>query len=312
MMPVTQFSSDVRAGLSRPGQKSLPPKYLYDTLGSLLFEAITQLPEYGLWRAELALFEARAVDIAALCSAAYVVELGSGSASKTVLLLEALLDRQPVSYCGIDVSSSALALTEQSLAGLDGLRVRSVQAEYLQGLATAMESRGEGPTLVLLIGSSLGNLDFAASVQFLRQLRAILRSGDTLLLGADLLKPEPRLLAAYDDALGVTAAFNLNLLARMNRELGARFRLDGFRHLARFNRDTHDVEMHLQSLVDQRVEFADGFAVSLRKEETIHTESSHKYSLAELDRLGNSGGFRLADQWIDEDWQFVSRVEIAV
>lgn len=307
-----RFAADVRAGLLRPGQKSVPPKYLYDTLGSLLFEAITQLPEYGVWRAELALFEAHAPAIAAACPAVNVVELGSGSASKTTLLLQALLRRHPLRYCAVDVSAAALALTRQSLASLEGLRQRSIEAEYLPGLEMALQSRADGATLVLLVGSSLGNLDFAASVRFLRQMRSSLRPGDALLLGADLLKPDSVLLQAYDDALGVTAAFNLNLLVRMNRELGANFDLGQFRHRARLNHDTHDVEMHLESRAAQRVQFADGLAITLQEGETIHTESSHKYSLAELDHLGENSGFRLSEQWLDEQWRFVSRLYTAV
>jgi len=305
-----QFLADARAGLLRSGQKSLPPKYLYDALGSALFEAITQLPEYDLWRAEHALLEAHASRIAALSGACNIVELGSGSASKTIMLLQALLRDHPVSYSAVDVSSTALQLTQRVLAGLNGLRVRSVQAEYLAGLSSALQSRGSGAALVLLLGSSLGNLDFGANVRFLRQVRAALRPGDTLLLGADLLKPEPRLLAAYDDALGVTAAFNLNLLVRMNRELGADFPLQQFRHRARFNRETRDVEMHLQSLTAQQVRFP-RFTVAFEPGESIHTESSHKYSLAELERLGANSGFRPHGQWVEESAQFASCLQIA-
>lgn len=308
----TQFCSDVRAGLLQRGQKSLPPKYFYDTIGSLLFEAITQLPEYGLYRAEQQLLEEHAAHIGNSSNAVNVIELGSGSASKTAPLLRALLQHGPVSYSAIDVSAAALALTHQSLVGLSGLRLHSVQSEYLDGLETCLQARSHGATLVLMLGSSLGNLDLQASARFLQQVRATLRPGDGLLLGADLLKPESMLLAAYDDPLGVTAAFNLNLLARMNRELGADFELKQFRHLVRFNRDTHDVEMHLESLIEQQVRFADGFIVSLRRGETIHTENSHKYSLAELDRLTVGSGFRVAAQWINQQWQFVSRLDTAI
>jgi L-histidine Nalpha-methyltransferase len=306
-----QFAADVRSGLLRQGQKTLPPRYLYDALGSALFEAITQLPEYGLWRAEQALLAEHALQIASIGRVATVVELGSGSASKTALLLQTLLRRHAVSYHAIDVSATALALTRQSLAALSGLSVHGIQADYLEGLDTALRARSDDAALVLLLGSSLGNLDPDASLRFLRRVRRALRPGDALLLGADLLKPEPRLLAAYDDALGVTAAFNLNLLVRMNRELGANFRLTQFRHRARFNHATQDVEMHLESLGAQRVRFADEFAISLQPGETIHTESSHKYDLRQLGHLLEDSGFRLAAQWINQEWQFASRLEIA-
>ncbi len=308
----TAFASEARAGLTRSGQKSLPPRYFYDALGSTLFEAITQLPEYGLSRAERRLFQAHAAQLAELAPAASVIELGSGSAAKTALLLRALLRQRTVSYCAIDVSAAALEMTRQELAGLPGLHVRTVESEYLTGLDTAMQARiAHGSTLVLLLGSSLGNLDFGASVRFLRHVRGALHPGDHLLLGADLIKPEAQLLAAYDDAQGVTAAFNLNLLARMNRELGCDFRLTQFRHRVRFNRDTQDVEMHLESLIDQSVHFAD-FAIAFRAGETIHTESSHKYSLTELDRLAGNCSFRSAARWVDAEGQFASYLGVAV
>lgn len=307
----TSFAADARAGLTRPGQKSLPPKYFYDARGSLLFEAITQLPEYGLWRAERRLLEAHATQVGALAPAATVIELGSGSAAKTALLLRALLRERPVDYCAVDVSPAALQMTRAELAGLVSLRVRTVESEYLPGLDTAMRTRmSPGRTLVLLLGSSIGNLDFGTGVRFLRNIHARLQPDDHLLLGTDLIKPESRLLAAYDDAWGVTAAFNLNVLTRMNRELGADFILTQFLHRARLNRERRDVEMHLESLVDQTVHVAD-FAVRLQAGETIHTETSHKYSLAELDQLAENCGFRLVERWVDNEWQFGSTLMVA-
>lgn len=308
----SSFLSEARMGLMRSGQKSVPPKYFYDALGSALFEAITQLPEYGLWRAERRLLEAHAAQIAVLAPAATVIELGSGSAAKSALVLRALLQQRPVAYCAIDVSPAALEMTSRELAGVAGLRVRTIESEYLSGLHTAVNPPiVHGSTLVLLLGSSLGNLDFTASVRFLRHLRLALRPGDHLLLGSDLIKPEPQMFGAYDDSLGVTAAFNLNLLARMNRELGADFVLPQFRHRVRFNHETHDIEMHLQSLVDQTVHFAD-FTVPFRADETIHTESSHKYSLGELDRLADNCGFRTAEHWVDAEGHFASSLCVAV
>lgn len=307
----SSFLSEACAGLLRSGQKRLPPKYFYDALGSSLFEAITQLPEYGLWRAERRLLEAHAAQIAALAPASTAIELGSGSAAKSALLLRAFLRQRPVAYCAIDVSSAALEMTSRELAGLAGLRVRTIESEYLPGLDAAVRSPVvPGPTLVLLLGSSLGNLDFATSVRFLRHVRLALQPGDHLLLGSDLTKPEPQMLGAYDDPLGVTAAFNRNLLARMNRELGADFVLPLFQHRVRFNRETHDIEMHLESLVDQTVRFA-GFTVDFRAGETIHTESSHKYSLAEIDRLADNCGFRTAQHWVDREGYFANSLCVA-
>lgn len=306
------FLGDARAGLLRSGQKSVPPKYFYDALGSTLFEAITQLPEYGLWRAERRLLETYAAQMAVLAPAATVIELGSGSATKSALLLRALAQQRPVTYCAIDVSTAALEMTRRELAMLAGLHVRTIESEYLAGLATALHApMAHGTTLVLLLGSSLGNLDFGASVRFLRRVRLALKPGDHLLLGSDLIKPERQMLDAYCDALGVTAAFNLNLLARMNRELGANFALQQFRHRARFNHETHDVEMHLEALADQIVRFAD-FAVSFRAGETIHTESSHKYSIAELDRLAETCDLRTVEHWVDTEGYFASSLWVAV
>jgi len=313
-LPGSAFAHDVRAGLMVKGQKKLAPKYLYDALGSALFEAITQLPEYALWRAERRLLKEHAAEIAAAAAAASVLELGSGSAKKTAYLLQSLLRRQAVKYWSIELSRAAIDMTRLELAGLSGLEFRGIEQEYLPGLDAALSTRAtEGQALVLFLGSSLGNFDDLEGVRFLQQVRRILRSGDTLLLGADLVKPQEQLLAAYDDALGVTAAFNLNLLVRMNRELGADFRLQQFRHRARFNAELRDVEMHIESRADQEVRFAGaGFSVRFRAGETIHTESSHKYSLEELGQIIQSSGFRCSNQWIDGEGLFASSLCTAV
>jgi L-histidine N-alpha-methyltransferase len=308
------FAHDVRAGLTAKGQKSLLPKYLYDALGSALFEAITQLPEYGLWRAERRLLKEHAAEISAAAAASSVVELGSGSAKKTAYLLQALLRRQAVKYWSIELSRAAIDMTRLELAGLSRLEFSGIEQEYLPGLDIAMATRQTGGhALVLFLGSSLGNFDDLEGVRFLQQVRRILRPGDTLLLGADLVKPRDQLLAAYDDSLGVTGAFNLNLLVRMNRELGADFRLEQFRHRARFNADLRDVEMHIESRCDQEVRFSiAGFSAKFQAGETIHTESSHKYSLEELGQIIQSSGFRCTSQWIDGEWLFASSLCTAV
>lgn len=311
--PLTRFAADVREGLGRARGKSLPPLHLYDALGSALFEAITQLPEYGLWRAERRILAAHADAIAAAARADVVVELGSGSAAKTQPLLAALQRLRPVSYCAIDVSPAALAATAATLRE-PGLPIRLVEAEYDAGLAQALAGRsGDRRVLALFFGSSLGNFGRADALARLRHIRRSLHAGDALLIGADLLKPVPQLLAAYADSLGVTAAFNLNLLVRMNRELGADFELARFRHRTRFDADRHDVEMHIESLREQSVRFAAlDFTVSLRSGETIHTESSHKYAEDELDALTAAAGFAPAGRWRDEEWPFVDALYRAI
>jgi dimethylhistidine N-methyltransferase len=239
-----------------------------------------------------------------------VVELGSGSASKTRLLLQALLRAGPLSYCGIDISAGALAAAHGALGDLPGLAWRAVEAEYAAGLATALEGRRPGErVLVLFLGSSLGNFDRGEANRLLAGVRAALRPGDALLLGTDLVKPESLLLPAYDDALGVTAAFNLNLLVRMNRELGAGFVLPRFRHRVRFDEASHDLEMHLESRQRQEVAIPGaGIVARFDEGETIHTESSHKYGLAEIDQLATDTGFTVSARWVDEAWGFASNL----
>jgi L-histidine Nalpha-methyltransferase len=303
-----EFLRDVRAGLCRPGQKSLPPKYLYDELGSMLFDAITRLPEYAVYRGERRLLEAHADDIAAACPAALVVELGSGSSEKTRCVLEALLAERSVVYRPIEISPTALESASRALSDLSGLRMRGIARDYLGGLDEAMAKRDAGtPALVMFLGSSLGNFDALASFRFLQHVRRAMRAGDLLLLGTDLDKPEARLEAAYDDALGVTAAFNLNLLVRMNRELDAEFPLDAFRHRVRIDRARHTVGMYLEAQRDLIVPIRRGhFEVAFRAGETIHTENSHKYSLAEIDDLMHGAGFECRERWHDEESLFAS------
>jgi dimethylhistidine N-methyltransferase len=302
----SSFLADARAGLCRAGQKSLPPKYLYDELGSLLFEAITRLHEYGVWRAERRLLEAHAATIAASSSSGLVVELGSGSAQKTRPVLESLLQRGRVTYRPVEISWAALDAATRALADLGRLDIQPVAAEYISGLDEALRNRTRDvPALVLFLGSSLGNFDPLASVRFLHGIRRRLLPGDAFLLGTDLEKPEAQLVAAYDDPLGVTAAFDLNLLVRMNRELGANFRLPQFRHRVRFDAARRNVEMHIESLCEQSVRIGD-FGVTFRAGETIHTENSHKFTLGELDGLLRGSGFRRVHQWRDESWRFAT------
>src|SRR5271168_3522171 len=232
-----EFAADVRAGLTQLGQKELPSKYLYDDVGSALFEVISHLPEYGLTRADERLLRRHSHDIVErLATPVSVAELGSGSGKKTRQLLEALCRRERTRYYPIEISRSALVMCERELSDIDSISILGFEREYLDGLLEVAAERRPGQhLLVLFLGSTIGNFDPPAGIHFLKQVRNILQPGDSLLLGTDLEKSSSQLLAAYDDELGVTAAFNLNLLARINRDLEADFNLDHFEHMARIN-----------------------------------------------------------------------------
>jgi dimethylhistidine N-methyltransferase len=302
-----EFACAVRSGLTQPGQKTLPCKYLYDEVGTSLFEVISRLPEYGLTRADERLLRRYASDIVdRLAMPVAVAELGSGSGKKTRWLLEALSRRQRTFYYPVEISRSALVMCERELGDIDSISIVGFKREYLDGLREVTQQRKSGQQLlVLFLGSTIGNFDRNAGVRFLAQVRQILEAGDALLLGTDLVKSSAMQLQAYDDELGVTAAFNLNLLARINRELDANFDLHQFSHLARINDEARSVEMHLRSARKQRVCIAAaGLDVELEEGETIWTESSHKYSATEIYRMAQVAGFRCEAQWIDESWPF--------
>jgi dimethylhistidine N-methyltransferase len=309
-----EFAADVRAGLTRYGQKELPSKYLYDNVGSALFEVISYLPEYGLTRADERLLRRHADEIVErVAGPVAVAELGSGSGKKTRWLLEAFCRRQRTSYYPVEISSSALAMCERELRDIDRISIVGFEREYLDGLLEVAAYRKSGQHLfVLFLGSTIGNFDRSAGTKFLAEVRRILEPGDSLLLGTDLEKPSTQLLAAYNDELGVTAAFNLNLLARVNRELGADFDLRQFVHLAKINHEARSVEMHLQSKRRQVVSIpAAEVVVEFQEEETIWTESSHKYSVDEMVETARNAGFRCEAQWIDEQWPFAENLLIA-
>jgi L-histidine Nalpha-methyltransferase len=303
----SEFASDVRAGLTRPVQKELPSKYLYDDVGSALFEVISHLPEYGLTRADERLLRRHACEIVERLDAPVAVaELGSGSGKKTRWILEALGQRGRTFYYPVEISRSALAMCERELSDIDSISIVGFEREYLDGLLEVAAHRQHGQRfLVLFLGSTIGNFDRPAGVKFLAEVRRILAPGDSLLLGTDLEKPIAQLLRAYDDELGVTAAFNLNLLARINRDLDADFELRQFAHVARINREARSVEMHLQSKQRQTVRIpAAGLHVEFLAGETIWTESSHKYSAEEVFQMARDAGFCCQAQWIDEQWPF--------
>jgi len=308
------FALDVRAGLTQAGQKELPSKYLYDDVGSALFEVISHLPEYGLTRADERLLRRHASEIVErVAGPVAVAELGSGSGRKTRYLLEAFCRRQRTSYYPVEISHSALVMCERELSDIDSISIVGFEREYLDGLLEVAAYRKPGHHLcVLFLGSTIGNFDRAAGIKFLNEVRCILKPGDSLLLGTDLEKPHTQLIRAYDDELGVTAAFNLNLLGRVNRELGADFEISQFAHVAKVNPEARSVEMHLESKRRQTVNIpASEIMVEFEEGETIWTESSHKYSADEIFEIARNAGFRCDVQWVDEQWPFAENLLIA-
>ncbi len=311
---VAEFATDVRESLTKPGQRELPSKYLYDEVGSALFETICVLPEYGLTRADARLLEKYAAKIVGrLPSPIQVAELGSGSGKKTRWILEALSRRQMTYYYPIEISPSALEACAKELGQIDLVGIVGYEQPYLEGLRAVAQGRGpQDYLLVLFLGSTIGNFDREAGDAFLREMRAILRPGDALLLGTDLEKSVELQLKAYDDPAGVTAAFNLNLLARINRELGADFDLSCFRHEARWNATERRIEMHLRSMRRQTVHIrAANLRIMLGENETIWTESSHKYQAEEIPEMAARTGFCCDAQWVDSEWPFAQNLLIA-
>jgi dimethylhistidine N-methyltransferase len=304
-----EFAADVRRDLARV-PRQLQSKYLYDALGSSLFEAICRLPWYRITRAETRLLEQHGPEIVAALGdedGSTLVELGCGSGEKLMLLAEALQARRMSAHVHlIDVSSQALEQTEQRLNGLRHFSVVGHQSTYEDGLRRAVEARdGSRPMLVLLLGSNIGNFDTPAAGAFLARIRRALAPGDLLLLGADLVKPERDLVLAYDDPLGVTAAFNKNLLVRINRELGADFELAAFDHRAAWVGGHQRIEMHLVSRRAQTVRIpAASATVRFERDEWIWTESSYKYDADQIVGMGADACFAPRDQWVDGDARF--------
>jgi dimethylhistidine N-methyltransferase len=299
--------------LGRAGQKELPSKYLYDDVGSALFEAITRLPEYGLTRAEERILREHSDDIAEhLMAHGMVVELGSGSGRKTRQILEALAHHKSMTYCPIEISSAALVRCERELDDLAHVSILGFETEYLDGLSKAVARRKPGDAVVVLfLGSSIGNFDRGPAEELLRKIRHAIEPGDMLLLGTDLEKPLTQLIPAYDDALGVTGAFNRNLLARINRELGGDFDLSRFEHVALYNARERRVEMHLRSMETQTVNIEEANFTFLC-DETIWTESCHKYGNNEPPEIARRTGFECNAQWVDVEWQFAENLFVAV
>lgn len=300
------FGRDVRAGLtSQP--KHLSCCYFYDGEGSLLFEEICELPEYYLPRAERAILQARAGEIAAaFTSDVTLVELGSGNAAKTRILIEALLGRQErLCYVPVDICRTVLEESSRELLkDYPTLDILAVAAEYHEGLHH-LNTVATGPKLILWLGSNVGNFDRSEAATFLNRVRATMAPSDRLLAGIDLRKDRTVLERAYDDSRGVTAQFNKNLLVRINRELDGHFVLDRFQHRAVYNEEIGRIEMYLVSTTAQQVVIDQlSLTVSFKAGEAIHTENSYKYSLAEIEELATGAGLRIEHQWLDGERRF--------
>ena len=302
------FAADVVRDLRR-APKQLQSRYLYDPLGSSLFDAICRLPWYRITRAEAGLLQQHARDVAAALpvwrEAPTIVELGCGNGEKLDVVLSGVPD-VAVDVHLIDISADALELAAARLARRHDVIVSAHEAPYEIGLERVRPLlEGRAGTLVLFLGSNIGNFDRGVAESLLRSIRQALQPGAALLLGTDLVKPLPALLLAYDDPLGVTAAFNKNLLVRINRELAADFDLTAFDHRAIWNDAEHRIEMHLVSRHAQDVRLAAaGVRVAFEAGESIWTESSYKYTEAEIADLGRAAGLSTLDQWIDPEAAF--------
>ena len=348
---IEDFQRDVREGLTAP-RKWLPPRWFYDDLGSALFDAICFLPEYYVMRAESEVLRTHRDAIVDAFGdipgrGIRLVELGSGAARKTRILLDVLTRRQSeLEYVPVDVDAGMLERSARELQNdYANLRVRPVQSDFTRpsvALAAATTSPSEflgsseflgavpalpseelrgtprhprnrvPRTIVLFLGSTIGNLDPGAAIAMLRDLRNALRPGDALFLGADLRKSRDILEPAYDDPLGVTAAFNLNLLVRINRELGGHFALDAFRHRAFYDQALGRIEMHLVSTRAQRVRIdALDLEIAFDEGETIHTESSYKHDATTLAALAADSGFTIEQRWTDTRGWFADVLMIA-
>jgi dimethylhistidine N-methyltransferase len=282
--------------------KRLPCSYFYDSEGSRLFELICGLPEYYLTRTERDILQQCAGEIAGSMPGCHtLVELGSGTAEKTRLLLDAYLSRHGrVRYVPIDISRSTLELSSRRLlAEYAALEIVALAGDYEQGLQL-IAAESQNPKLVLWLGSNIGNFDRPAAVSFLRDLRDRITGHDRLLIGIDLRKDRRILEMAYDDSSGITARFNLNLLARINRELGGHFDLNAFHHRAVYDEDQGRIEMYLVSRRSQQIAIERlGIEVAFEAGEAIHTENSYKYSLAEIDALATRAGLVMERRWLD-------------
>ena len=300
------FAEDVRFGMAQ-SQRWLPTRFLYDALGSALFDAICRLPWYPITASELGLLTRHGAEIIRRSAPARIVELGAGNGEKLAMLIHAAPQRRtPLDLHVVDLSTAALAQAERVLGTLANVTVFTHATNYEDGLLSmAREMSRPGPMLVMYLGSNIGNYEPHKVAALLASIRAAMRPGDVFLLGADLVKPVETMLRAYDDPLGVTAAFNRNLLVRVNRELGGNFDLDAYSHRAIWNAELSRIEMHLVTRGRQHVRIADaGVDVTLNDGETIWTESSYKYRAAQVNEMLANAGLQQCGQWIDTGAQF--------
>jgi len=309
-----EFSQDVRAGLSA-NPKHLFPKYLYDELGSRLFAAICEVDEYYLTRAEDEILKAHADEIVrCVPNCRTLIDLGSGSAEKTRRLIEAFIrHRDELLFIPVDISATALTESSRALLGAyQNLRIEAYAAEYFQAFE-ALKNLGPDPVLVLFLGSNIGNFEPPEARNFLRAIRGVLRPGDVLLLGADLKKDRQTLEGAYNDALGITRAFIVNELERINRELDANFDLWAFGLRSFYNESPGRVELYLESLRAQSVNIrALDLQIELAGGERIHVENAYKYDSETLRSLGRETGFEVERTWLDQAGKFSSNLFLAV
>ena len=304
------FAQEVETGLTS-SPKRLPCRYLYDEEGSQLFEEICQLPEYYPTRAEAQILRDRAAEVASLFSEAIaLVELGSGSAVKTRILMEALLRRHgKLRYVPVDVSRTMLEESSQELLqDYPSLEIVAIAGEYHHGLPH-LKAQEDRRKLILWLGGTLGNMERPEAAHFLRVVRDTMSPGDLLLIGVDLRKDRAVLEKAYDDSQGITSRFNRNILARINREFNGNFDLDTFRYSAVYDEEAGRVEMSLVSEQAQQVSIEKlGMVVSFEAEEAIYTENSYKYSLPEIQALAADAGLHVEQQWLDDGSRFSSNL----
>lgn len=298
------FSDDIITGLlSKP--KSIPPKYFYDDIGSELFEKICETKEYYVTRTEASILKKFAGEIARLNAGKnLIVELGSGSSVKTRYILNSFIKNgDPVTYVPIDVSEILISSGNELLKDFEGLCVTGIIGEYEQALEIVSEKFSQ-PKMIVFLGSSIGNFDLKHAGDFLGKISACMGSGDTLLIGFDLVKDEDILNAAYNDKEGVTAEFNLNLLRRINREFGSDIDINNFEHNAFFNQAKSRIEMHLISKCDQSFSLNGSGNILIKRNETIHTENSYKFTDEMINDLASSAGLKIKKSWKDKNNYF--------
>jgi dimethylhistidine N-methyltransferase len=294
------FRRDVLAGLAAP-VRAIPSRWFYDRRGSELFEAITRLPDYYLTRTETALLEAHCPEVAALVGAGdAIVEFGSGSSTKTRVLIR---ETRPAAYVPIDISGEFLREAARDIAAaFPDVAVHPVEGDFMRTIALPA-AVADMAKLGFFPGSTIGNMVAGTAVDLLRAMKSTLGVGAWLLLGLDRVKDPAEMLRAYDDPGGVTAAFNLNLIERINRELDGDLPLDAFRHKALWNESRSRIEMHLEAVREIRFG-VDGLPFRMKAGETIHTENSHKYGTRDARFMLNAGGWSVEREWSDADERF--------